>query len=281
MKKNMKHINCNLCGIDKTRLVAVQNGYKVVQCIDCGLVYVNPRPTTDMLIKFYNDYHQRGGKDEHSWAMLMKDNFKEVSAFLNKLFPERGNLLDIGCAYGHFIKIMKGHGWSVTGIDPSSEAVASARRKDLQVYETILEDAVFPEASFDAITAFYVLEHLADPFSALKKIFNMLKHGGIVVLRIPHTTPIVKFLNFFGIRNNLYDLPYHLYDFSPKTVRLLLEKAGFSLISVRPGRPTIPKGYAERLASKISGEFSRFLFVVGMGKLLLPGTSKTVIAARP
>ncbi|MBI5026547.1 MAG: class I SAM-dependent methyltransferase [Nitrospirae bacterium] len=277
----MKHVNCNLCGIDKTRLIAIQNEYKVVQCPDCGLVYVNPRPTTDMLIKLYNDYHQRGGKDEHSWAMLMEGNFKEVSVFLNKLFHERGNLLDIGCAYGHFIEMMKGYGWSVTGIDPSSEAIASARKKDLHVFETTIEDAVFPEASFDAVTAFYILEHLADPLSALKKIFNILKPGGIVVLRIPHTTPVVKFLTFFGIKNNLYDLPYHLYDFSPETIRLLLEKAGFSLISVRPGRPTLPKRYVERLISIVSGNFSRFIFAVSMSKLLLPGTSKTVIATRP
>jgi len=277
----MQYVNCNLCGIDKPSLITVQNGYKVVRCVNCGLVYVNPRPTSEMLIRLYSDYHKRGGKDEHSWTILMKDNFKEVSAFLNKLFPERGKLLDIGCAYGHFIKIMEGHGWLVTGVDPSSEAVASARKKDLRVLETTIEDAMFPEASFDAVTAFYVVEHLADPFTAVKKIFNMLKPGGIVVLRIPHTTPIAKFLAFWGIKNNLYDLPYHLYDFSPKTVSLLLEKAGFSLISVMPGMPTLPKRYAERLISIASGDFARFLFVVSMGKLLLPGTSKTVIATKP
>lgn len=277
----MKQVNCNLCGLDKTRLITIQSGYKVVQCTDCGLVYVNPRPSPDMLMKLYNDYHQMGGKDEYSWARLMEGNFKEVSVFLNNLFYERGNLLDIGCAYGHFIEMMKGHGWSVTGIDPSSETITSAREKGLQVFQTIFEDAAFHGASFDAVTAFYVLEHLHDPLFALKKIFNMLKPGGIVVLRIPHTTPIVRFLAFFGVKNNLYDPPYHLYDFSPKTVRLLLEKAGFSLISVMPGRPTISKRYAERLISIISGNFSRFLFYMSMGKFLLPGTSKTIIATRP
>lgn len=277
----MQYVDCNLCGIDKTHLIVVQNGYKVVQCTECGLVYVNPRPTTDMLIKLYADYHQRDGKNEYSWAVLMKDNFKEVAAILNKLFPEKGNILDIGCAYGHFINIMKIHGWSVIGIDPSADAVASAERKNLSVLQTVLEDAVFPEASFDAITAFYVLEHLSDPYFALKKIFSMLKPQGVIILRIPHTTPIVKFLDFFGIRNNLYDLPYHLYDFSPNTIKLLLEKAGFSLISVMNGRPTFPKKYAERLISIISGNFSHLLFTVSMGRLLLPGTSKTVIAVRP
>lgn len=274
----MKYVSCNLCGADKPRLITVQNNYKIVQCNNCGLVFVNPMPDPEMLSMLYEGYHQRDGKNNRVWERLMERNFREVSSFLNKCFPAKGEILDIGCGYGHFIEFMRDHGWSVSGIDPSSRTLNFARGKGLNVFETTLENALFPDNSFDAITAFYVLEHLPDPISALKKIFVMLKPGGVLVIRIPHTTPIVWFLSIFKIKNNLYDPPFHLYDFSPETITLLLKKAGFSSIEVVPGSPTLPEKYIERIISIFSGNLSKLLFFVTAGRFLLPGVSKTIIA---
>lgn len=280
MLDNMQYINCNICNTDETRLITIQNDYRVVKCKNCGLVYVNPRPTQETLIGLYNDYHQRDGKDEYTWARLMKMNFRNVSALLNRMFPEKGKILDIGCGYGHFIKIMENYGWTASGIEPSSRTIRYAKSKGLNVFETTIEDAVFPESSFEAVTAFYVLEHLFEPLSVLKKIHAMLKPRGVVVLRIPHTTPIVKLLGFFNIKNNLYDVPFHMYDFSPNTIRLLLGKAGFSSIRIIPGSPTIPRKFSERVISLTSGYLSQFLYSISMSKLLFPGASKTIIASK-
>jgi len=276
----MQYVNCNICGADETRVITTQNDYRVVQCSCCGLVYVNPRPNPEMLIRLYNDYHLRDGKSEYTWARLMKNNFMDISTMLNRLFPEKGSILDIGCGYGHFIKMMGNAGWAAVGIEPSSRTSGYAKDKGLTVIKTTIDDAEFPDESFDVITAFYVLEHLFDPLSAVKKIFMLLKPRGLTVLRVPHTTPLVKFLTIFKIKNNLYDLPFHLYDFSPKTIRLLLEKAGFSSIRVIPGSPTFPNHYGERAISLVSGTFSQILFSMSNGKLLLPGASKTIIASK-
>lgn len=277
----MQSVNCNLCGADDTRMVAIQNDYRMVKCRHCGLIYVNPRPTSDLLIKLYNDYHQRDGKDEHTWARLMEKNFMGIATMLNRMFPEKGNILDIGCGYGHFIGMMKDYGWSASGIDPSSRTIDYANAKGLTVIKTTIDDAAFAEGSFNAVTAFYVLEHLFDPLSALKKVFKILKPGGVVVLRVPHTTPIVKLLSLFNIKNNLYDLPFHLYDFSPRSIRQLLEKAGFTSVKVIPGSPTSPEKYGEWAISLASGALANALFAVSRGAILLPGTSKTVIAQKP
>jgi len=276
----MQHTNCNLCGADRTFPIATQNNYRAVKCVHCGLVYVNPRPSPEELLRMYNGYHQRDGKNEHAWAKLMEGNFRETSAFLCKTFPEKGNILDIGCGYGHFVQIMKNCGWSAAGIEPSSRTIAYAKQKGLNVMATTIDEAVFHDKSFDAVTAFYVLEHLFDPLSALNKIMKILKPGGMLVLRIPHTTPIVKSLDFLGIKNNLYDLPFHLYDFSPDTIKLMLEKAGFSSIRVVPGRHTSPPGYIERAVSVISGRLSRIIYSLSFSRALLPGASKTVIAVK-
>ncbi|TLD41733.1 MAG: SAM-dependent methyltransferase BT3209 [Candidatus Jettenia ecosi] len=277
---SIQQVNCNICGVDNTSLIAVQNGYRMVKCKNCGLVYLKSRPDQQTLIKLYADYHQREGKDEDVWARLMEKNFKEVSLLLNKIFPEKGKILDVGCGYGHFIEIMQGCGWFAQGVDPSSGTLYYAKKKGLNVIETSVDDSSFPYNFFDVVTAFYVLEHLPDPLSTAKKIFKMLKPGGVIVIRVPHTTPIVRFLSVFTIDNNLYDAPYHLYDFSPMTITVLLKKAGFSFIQVMPGSPTLPPKRFERVISLISGYFSQVLFVMSRGKFLLPGTSKTIIAVK-
>ena len=167
---DMQHINCNLCGADDAGLVATQNDYRMVECRRCGLVYADPRPTPEILIGLYDGYHQRESKDEHTWERLMAPNFSEVSALLDDMFPGKGRLLDIGCGYGHFIELMKSKGWAASGIEPSERTSEYALSKGLDVKRTVIEDASFSENSFDAITAFYVLEHLFDPLAALNKI---------------------------------------------------------------------------------------------------------------
>jgi SAM-dependent methyltransferase len=277
----MQYTNCNLCGADDTSLITIQDGYRMVRCVRCGLVYLNPRPEPEILTKMYNDYHQRDGRDGQTWAVLMEKNFRDTSALLGRAFPKKGKLLDVGCGYGHFVGMMQSLGWDVTGIEPSSRTVSHARHKGLHVIEATLDTAFFPKNSFDAVTAFYVLEHLFDPLLSLKKIFSVLKPGGMLILRVPHTTPIIAALDFFGIKNRLYDLPFHLYDFCPKTLKTLFEFAGFASVRIIPGSPTHPVKYSERIVSVAAGNVSRFLFSVSKGKILLPGVSKTVIASKP
>jgi SAM-dependent methyltransferase len=277
----MHAVGCNLCGCDEAEPVAEQGGYRMVRCRGCGLVYQDPRPEPGELLRLYEGYHRRDGRDESTWARLMSLNFAEAADMLDRMFPARGRLLDIGCGYGHFIELMRDRGWDVSGIEPSGGASAYARAKGLDVWRTALEEAALPEASFEVVTAFYVLEHLCDPLGALVRIRGLLRPGGAVVLRLPHTTPIVGLLGRLGIRSNLYDLPFHLYDFSPATISSMLEKAGFTDIRVMPGMPTVPPRPAERVAALLSGRLARLLFGLSGGRFLLPGVSKTTVARRP
>lgn len=278
---SLKYVKCNSCGKDETSMITTQNDYKVVQCMSCRLVYVNPIPAQETLKLLYHGYHKRGEKDELAWSRLMRMNFEKVSSFLNRNFPEKGKILDIGCGYGHFIELIRDYGWSAWGIDPSSKTIDCARKKGLNVIETTIDDALFPDSLFDAVTMFYVLEHISDPFSALKKIFRMLKPEGILVIRVPHTTPIVRFLSIIKIKNNLYDLPFHLYDFSPKTIRQMLKGAGFCSIKVMPGEPTSPPSFWQRVVSVSSGYAAKLLYNISGGNFLIPGVSKTIIAMKP
>lgn len=278
---SLLNVSCPLCDEDSPHPVAVQNGYSMVQCNACRFIYLSPRPTPESLIALYDSYHERNGKSAESWDVLMERNYREASQQLAGLLPAKGKLLDVGCGYGYFVRLMQAEGWEASGIEPSAGASAHAQAAGLDVQRTVLEDAEFPAGSFDAITAFYVLEHLYNPLSALRKIRSLLKPGGVLLLRVPHTTPVVRLLGLLGLRNNLYDAPFHLSDFSPKTIRRAFQKAGFTDIRVMPGEPTMPPRRAERTVSTAAGTLARLLYAAGGEALLLPGVSKTAIARKP
>ncbi len=279
--RNLHYVNCNICNGDSTTLVAVQNHYKFVRCLNCGLVYMNPIPENEELNNIYDHYHQRNGKGADSWELMMKGNFKNTAKMIINKYPSGGRLLDIGCGYGHFLKIMSGYDWQVEGIDLSTNTVTHARQMGLNVSQATIEDISLPESSFQVITMFYVLEHVVNPSGTLKRAFNLLIPGGLVIIRIPHTTPLVSLLSIFRINNNLYDAPFHLYDYSPKVIELLLNKSGFFSIEVMPGEPTEPAPILERLVSLISGYIAKLLYKTTNKKVLLPGVSKTIIAYKP
>jgi SAM-dependent methyltransferase len=209
--------------------------------------------------------------------------FRESAALLHPAGGdgEAGRLLDVGCGFGSFVGLMRGRGWDAEGVDPSPAAVAAAREAGLPVRLGTLEDLDAPDGAYDAVTLFYVLEHLPEPMKALKKINGLLKPGGTLLLRVPHTTPIVRLLSPFGAGAALYDPPFHLYDFSPRVLARMLAEAGFAGVRTFPGRPTVPSRPGLRFVSLLSGAAAAGLYRLSRGTLLLPGVSKTTIAGKP
>jgi SAM-dependent methyltransferase len=204
--------------------------------------------------------------------------YKECSGIVMKAFPAGADILDVGCGYGHFVSVMRGLNFRASGIDPSPEVVTAARQNGLDVQLSTVEDLSFGENSFDAVTMFYVLEHLYDPLYALKRVFHILRPNGLLIVRVPHTTPIVRALAALNIKNNLYDAPFHLYDFSPDTLRRILALAGFTSVGIMPGAPTVPHVLAERAVS-LGASGLAWLVYKTSGRLLA-GVSKSAVAVK-
>ena len=274
----MIRIPCNHCGLDDTELAAVQNGFRVVRCRGCGLVYVSPRPDPESLPALYSDYHARGGGDEASWDRLMAGCFREAARLLEDARGGAGRLLDVGCGFGGFVRLMTGRGWAAEGIDPSPTTVSAAVRGGLPVRLGTLGEA---EGKYDAVTMFYVLEHLPDPAAALAKLSGLLVPGGTLLLRVPHTAPIVRLLRPFGLDGTLFDPPFHLYDFPPSVLGDYLRAAGFDRVRTFPGAPTLPARRFPRLVSRAAGAAASRLHALSGGRFLLPGVSKTTTARWP
>lgn len=204
--------------------------------------------------------------------------FKKAADLIER-HQKRGRVLDVGAGFGFFLAEMKGRGWDVSGVELSQRAIDYAREAlgiDLQMGP--LERVGFEPGQFDVVSGFYVIEHLPRPMAFLKEVYRVLKPGGILLLRYPHTTPIKNLLHLFRIENRLYDLPAHLSDFSHEIIERCLSRAGFQHCKHFIGGYTLPKALGKRIASVLFGTLSEGLFGLSGQRYLLPGVSKTVLA---
>ena len=230
VEMKMEKVNCPICDRTGGKLLHLEGSFQMVRCPSCQFIFLNPRPTVESLHSFYQQYLPEGESSIESWKKMMKPVFHRAASFL-KHFREEGRLLDVGSGFGFFLAEMKDRGWEAVGVEISRKAMDYARNiLGLTIHPGPMEDAGFPDNHFDAVTGFYVIEHLPHPMAFLKECHRILKPGGLLLLRYPHTTPVKNLLQFFGVKNRLYDLPAHLSDFSPKRIQQCLEKIGFARI---------------------------------------------------
>ena len=208
----------------------------------------------------------------------MKPVFNRAANLLER-YRKSGRLLDVGTGFGFFVTEMKNKGWEAAGVEISQKALEYARNVlGLTILPGPLEKVGFPNNHFDAVTAFYVIEHLPFPMAFFRECYRILKPGGLLLLRYPHTTPIKNFLRFLGIKNHLYDLPAHLCDFSPKIIQECLEKVGFEKCQHSIGGYTLPGDFGKRTSSILFGSFAEASFYLSGKRFLFPGVSKTIVA---
>jgi SAM-dependent methyltransferase len=192
---------------------------------------------------------------------------------------KKGRVLDIGCGYGFFLQEMKSRGWQVEGVEVSGAGRDYIRGQgDIPVHAEPLEKLCLPTSSFDVVTLFYVIEHVLDPLSVLREVKRILMPGGLILLRWPHSTPIVKILGPLSKKVDLYHTPYHLYDFSPRTMEKMLLLCGYRGIQTLITGNTRPARRCNRWASLVFGQAGQGLCALTGGRLLLPGVSKTTLA---
>lgn len=144
-----------------------------------------------------------------------------------RLRPSGGRLLEVGCAEGGFLRLAAAH-FDVQGIDSSEYAVRAVReRSGLPAEAGDIERAALPAAAFDAIVAFNVLEHLADPGAAVARLFDALKPEGVLIGSVPNARGIVgRPAAFIGSRLDRS----HRAVFPPSAWRRIFTAAGFASV---------------------------------------------------
>ncbi|MBN2516923.1 MAG: class I SAM-dependent methyltransferase [Deltaproteobacteria bacterium] len=274
--------NCMLCHASDFRTIHRRDRWYYKQCLGCGLVSLYPKPTSQELIENYTDYLPTKNEEIAEWESMMKlINSTSADLVESKTGISNGKLLDIGCGYGFFLNEMKNRGWQVEGVEISQTGRQYIKETwQIDVYSEPLERCNIRENSYDVVTLFYVIEHVHDPLSLLKAVHAVLKPGGRIMLRWPHTTPIVRILGPLSKHLDLYHAPYHLYDFSPRTITKLLHLSNFYGIKTMIGGYTLSSGRLARWSSISFGNLAETLYRISGGKILLPGVSKTTLARK-
>jgi 2-polyprenyl-3-methyl-5-hydroxy-6-metoxy-1,4-benzoquinol methylase len=254
----MEHVRCNFCGADDVALRypstieheadwrafrCTHSGYgthpPIVQCQRCGLVYTDPRPDGSDILETYEAVEDPLYIEEREGRVLtFKHHLKPLEQLTGP--PEGRPLLDVGAYTGVFVEIADQHGWDAWGVEPSRWAVEQAHARDLQMVQGTLDTADLPEAYFDVVTMWDVIEHLTDPRFALQQAHGLLKPGGLLVV---HTIDIESlFARLMGPRWP-WLMEMHIYYFSQRTLRAMLEKCGFRVLSDKPQGRFLRLGY--------------------------------------
>jgi 2-polyprenyl-3-methyl-5-hydroxy-6-metoxy-1,4-benzoquinol methylase len=273
-------ITCPLCTAKAAQQRHQEGTYTMVRCLACGFIYQNPRPTDKERLKSYQAYLPSGGVEIEAWGRMMQPVFQKSADCIERDMP-LGRLLDVGAGHGFFLALMHARGWNVTGLEVSQAGAHYGRKRwGLHILSQPWEKASFKKGEFDVVTAFYVIEHLPDPRTFLREVYRIVRPGGMVVLRYPHTTPIKDILALMRIKNHLYHLPFHLCDFTPKSMHRALEKTGFAEIKTVIGGFTAPPNLVGRWSGIVFGNLAEILHRLSGGKIMLPGVSKTTIARK-
>ncbi len=202
--------------------------FRVVQCVDCGLVYSNPIIPENKIMQLYR---QSQFIEEPQLKNMVADylgQFEKMQHFIH----EKGRLLEIGCADGFFLNKIKKYGFKeVWGIEPSRGAYNNAPSfLQNRIKNTELKEGIFPGEYFDAVCFFQVFDHIVKPNQFLQIVYQYLKKGGIL-LAIHHD--IKSFLPMvLRDKASTYDISHiHLWD--KKTMRKILEKNGFEVCCIK------------------------------------------------
>ncbi len=227
----METVNCNLCGASDQRIVYAKpdehyprdEWFTVVECLNCGLGFLNPRPTPEEIGQYYPagyyEYDQRD-PDFHERRYEI-----EADVIRGKIPDGKGrSLLDLGCANGNFPRYMKRLGWEVEGVEVSAN---SEEIKDFKVYREPFPELSIDGPYYDAITAWSVLEHLHDPLAHFQKAARLLKPGGIFVFVVPNFDSLSSHSLFRE------DTPRHLFFFTRRTISEFLARAELLATEIR------------------------------------------------
>lgn len=235
-------INCPICNsIDLTKDISVidhfstQEEFTLLKCSSCDFKITFPQPDEYEFGKYYDSSKYISHSDNSDG--IINKLYRQVKKFtilskkrLIEGFAPNKNILDIGCGSGDFIGFLKQHNWQISGVEPSKDGSEMCMKKyNFSPYKELKE---IQENQFGTITLWHVLEHvetLDDYFTFFK---THLHEKGKLIIALP------SFKSFdakhYGSYWAAYDVPRHLWHFSPKSIEKLASQKGFKQIAVFP-----------------------------------------------
>jgi 2-polyprenyl-3-methyl-5-hydroxy-6-metoxy-1,4-benzoquinol methylase len=215
-----------------------KEAYVVWQCSECTLRFTQDVPDEDAIGPYYAspDYisHSNTSKGllNQLYQRVRRITLGQKAALIARYTKEKGRLLDIGAGIGAFLSVMKKSGWEISGIEPDE----TARKKANELFGITLDQpaALFglQDHRFDAITLWHVLEHVHQLHPYVEHLKNLLAAGGKIFIAVPNYTSAdaAAYRNYWAA----YDVPRHLYHFTPKSIAVLMQTHGLKVIEKKP-----------------------------------------------
>jgi 2-polyprenyl-3-methyl-5-hydroxy-6-metoxy-1,4-benzoquinol methylase len=227
-KQKSKLIPCNLCGGQRFVKALDCEGFSFVRCTQCGLLQSNPQVEKKEVSARYRELH---GAEYLAYELENEGPFLALQELalgdVDFYSLPKGRVLDVGCATGALLQRLREQGWTVTGIELCGPSAKYARDvRGLNVLNSTLEDAHFPDLSFDVVLASHLIEHLNDPRSFVQESHRILRDGGYLFVTTPNSDGFQARLFGSRWRSAIFD---HLYLFSKKTLGRLLREQGFAV----------------------------------------------------
>ena len=235
----MKKEKCPWCESENTQmhlwvkdLFLTQEPFEIHECLNCGLLFTEPRPPQDQIGKYYKseEYysHQENKKGlvpklyEAVKIVNLRAKVKMATEGLQK-----GKMLEIGCGAGDFIHQMEEIGWECTGVEPSEDAQTIAKKR---VKGTLLKPddiTKLEDEDYDLIVMWQVLEHVDNLREEVQHLYRLLKKGGRLVIAVPNfkSADAQHYKEFWGA----YDVPRHLNHFCQESIRNIFKDSGLVL----------------------------------------------------
>lgn len=193
---------------------------------------------SDTAVGFVNRmYHAIRKRTLHSKRKLIKKYTKK----------DNGSILDVGCGTGAFLNTMKTAGWKITGLEPDETARENAETLYGIKPQPSQDIFTLPPTSFDAITMWHVLEHVHQLHEYIEQLKNLINVNGKIFIALPNYTSYDA--QYYRKYWAAYDVPRHLYHFSPKSMKILLEQHGLIV------KETLPMWYDSFYVSMLSEKY--------------------------
>jgi SAM-dependent methyltransferase len=211
--------------------------FTIQSCGSCGFKFTNPIPNEDEIGAYYNSENYishtetKKGLVNFLFHQVRKITLKQKFNLIDR-YSKQKSLLDFGAGSGVFLTYVKERGWQVKGVEPDDNARALAADKAQIAMYTPGDVHTIEAGSFDTITLWHVLEHLYNLKEDIRQFKRILTDDGTLVVAVPNCASYdaKKYKEFWSA----YDLPIHLYHFTPSDIKLLFEKEGFEIVEMRP-----------------------------------------------
>lgn len=229
---------CPLCGdrrqeqayVARDRHYGISGTYRIVRCLGCSLLFLNPMYSERELSQLYPDtyYAYQNNFRRSRWKAVLRKLLRYEIRTKDPSFAKPGRMLDLGCGSGWFLAEMRERNWETQGVEISKAAAEIGRKNaGLNIFNGTLEQAAFPSESFDYIRSNHSFEHIATPNETLDELYRILKRDGKLLIGVPNEASLTS--RMFGQYWWYRGAPVHPFTYSAATLSALLKKHQFRI----------------------------------------------------